>query len=150
MGLALVEDGVLLWTKVWMPSNKKANAQDRLHEFHEWLHTLLGFIDVDFAVVELVASQRNTNTVRVLSRYEAAAHLALSRRGIEIVSEPARVKTARMHALGKGNGNLGKPEVYKMVCEMLPDHDFKPFKKGGGDETDAYVLAIAGPALRDS
>lgn len=107
--------------------------------YYHWLVELAGLWRPDMALVELVAVHRNMNTVRVLARYEAASIIAL--KTSKVLTMQGRVSKARLIALGKGN--LSKEEAYAAVCLREPQHEWRTPKKGGMDETDAYVLAKA-------
>lgn len=107
--------------------------------YYYWLAATAVSWKVDMALVELVAVHRNMNTVRVLARYEAASIIALKTQ--KVLTMQGRVSQARSIALGKGN--LSKEEAYAIVCEREPQHTWRTPKKGGMDETDAYVLAKA-------
>jgi Holliday junction resolvasome RuvABC endonuclease subunit len=93
---------------------------------------------IDLVVVEKVSVSWNLDTVRKIAYFEAAAMLAARRAGVPAIM--VQVTSARLHALG--SGKLKKEQCSEMVREMHPEVDWQ-----SDDETDAYVLAKAGPAL---
>lgn len=137
-GVAFVVNGVLEETAIWQPEKKDSPAE-KLMDYYHWLTEIAEWLKPDMALVELVAVHRNMNTVRVLARYEAASIIALKTQ--KVLTMQGRVSQARSIALGKGN--LSKEEAYAIVCEREPQHAWRTPKKGGMDETDAYVLAKA-------
>lgn len=144
-GVALVVDGKLESTDVWK-KDKNESPPEGLWSYFIWLWAWLIANQPDMACVEFLSVEKNAETTRKISHYQAVSALACKLRGIVVVE--SRVTTARKHALGKGN--LSKEDAWKQLKEKRPHHQFKAAKSGGYDEADAAVLAIAGPAVAES
>jgi Holliday junction resolvasome RuvABC endonuclease subunit len=144
-GFAVVENGKVLFTDVWVPSSKHLSSHQKLYEYSEYLKLLLKAWQLDMLVIELVAVSRNIGTVRLLARYEGAAILAAKE--LNIMVKEHRVMQAR--AIVFGHGDISKRDAYKQIVSDHPYHSFrKPTKgQGGEDETDAVAMALAGPGL---
>jgi Holliday junction resolvasome RuvABC endonuclease subunit len=142
-GIAYAVDGSLKHIEVWKP--KKGSGPARLYDYYSWIQARIGHYMPHGIVLELCAVARNTNTVRILARYEGATILSARARNIPIVE--TRVSKARSIAYGKGD--LKKPAIYKILTEQYSDLDWLPgTDKGGGlDQADAATLAIAGPDI---
>lgn len=149
-GFALVENEALLKTWVWEKSKSKSDAWN-LQDYYDQLYFKLrnqfgvGEPIAPMACVEFLKVTKNAGTVRKLSHYQAASVLACKRGGLVVIE--AAASSARKEALGKGN--LSKEECFKRVKKRFPDHKFLRADKGGMDESDAIVLALAGPGLAE-
>lgn len=137
-------DGKLDQTKLWKP-NKKASAHANLWEFCLFVEGFISDTRVDMVIVELCAVSRNLNTVRVLSKYEAAAILAAKRQGKVVLQ--TRVSQARQAVLG--DGGIKKEDAFVLMKKRFPAHAWMASNRGGMDETDAAVLALAGPDVAE-
>lgn len=145
VGLSLVVDQKLKWTRVWKPSNVKAPHSTRLKEYRKWLIQQIKLANPDIAAVEKLRHARGTDTIRVIAYYEGVSLEACSSR--VVIVKHIQVTTARSHSLGRGN--LGKQDSFKLVKRMFPNHKFKHFDQGGADESDATILAIAAPSVSE-
>jgi Holliday junction resolvasome RuvABC endonuclease subunit len=138
-------------TMIWTPE-KHQSAPQRLVNYFDWLrnealvertrHYLVP--RAQMGCVEFLSVTRNAATTRVVSHYQAASVLALKKLGITTIE--ARVSSARATALGRSGS---KEEAWDAVKRLYPDHVFHRKTKGGMDETDAVVLALAGPTLAE-
>lgn len=129
--------------EIWKP--KKGSGPARLYSYYGWIQDRIVHYMPHGIVLELCAVARNTNTVRILARYEAATILAARANNVPVVE--TRVSKAR--SLAYGDGSMKKPEIYKLLTEQYSELDWLPgTDKGGGlDQADAATLAIAGPDI---
>jgi Holliday junction resolvasome RuvABC endonuclease subunit len=97
----------------------------------------------DVMIVEKVSVRWNVNTVRKIAYFEAAAMLQAAYWNVPVI----QVQATKARRLALGKGNLKKTECYAQVKKEYTQIKYKPFSEGGGDQTDALVLALAGPAL---
>lgn len=135
-GFALTKNKKVIELSIWKTDKKKSLHQN-LADFQEHLGK---FFPVDKVVIERVSVSQNLNTVRKLAYFEAAAMISAFRWGTDILQlTPSQ---ARKAALGKGN--LKKGQVYDIYSKQ---YDLLPFKKGGGDQSDALCLSFAGYEL---
>ena len=142
-GIALLNGNKTIKTLDLWKKDKKKEKYQNLHDWYEFVQTLF---PVDLVVIEKVSKSRNLNTVRLLAYHEAAVLLAAEKWGIEILH--ISPMTARKQGLG--NGRLKKEAVYSMVKHKYKNKNFLEYDKGGNDQTDAVVLALAGiKHLRD-
>lgn len=144
-GLALTERERLILTATWKRPSA-GSAPQRLFEFEEWLYGWLRGTMPDLAAVEFLSVERNAQSTRVVSHYQAASVIACKRVGLVVVE--GRVSTARKMTLG--SGSLSKRDAYDRVRAMFPGHGFSHFDRGGGDETDATVMSLAARQLAES
>lgn len=142
-GLALVDGTDLIDTWIWTPKKKSAPHPQRIYEYFCFLEELIPTLKADYASIEKLTHARNALTVRILSQYQGVSSVACTQAGLAVL-EP-RVLEARKYGLG--HGYKDKETVYKKVKKMYPKHKFLPFDKGGNDETDAVVLALAAPHM---
>lgn len=140
-GLTVIEDGQLVESTIWKPLNKKALASDRLFEYGQWIGNKLYAHRPDLVAVTSTSFSRNIHTTRVISRYEGVTIDKAKLYSADVVE--AKDSTARKLVLSRGN--LSKEEAYQEVRLLEPDYPFLPFKKGGDDQTDAWVMAKAAP-----
>lgn len=143
-GVALVVDDHLDSSAVWV-RDKKGTAPQGLHDYFLWLTAWLLVHTPDIVVVEFLSVERNAEAVRKISHYQAVSVLACKLRGITVIE--ARVTSARKHTLGRGN--ISKEDAWKEIKRLHPTHDFTRADRGGYDEMDAAVLALAGPKLAE-
>lgn len=153
-GMAVIEGGIWLHdTDIWRKDATKSGAWN-LNNYFEWLAEHIRSLSAsghesDMACVEFLSVQQNAQTTRKVSHFQAASVLACKQEGLMVVE--ARPSSARKEALGAGWGNRSKEDVFDEVRRRFPDHTFRPKHKdkGGMDETDAVVLALAGPGLAE-
>lgn len=92
----------------------------------------------EIVIVEKVSVSWNVNTIRKIAYFEAVAMLAADHWSARLF-QPQATK-ARNRVFGKGN--MSKEACWDKVKEDWPRGNWKTM-----DETDAFVLALAGPAL---
>lgn len=97
------------------------------------------------ACVEFLSVERNAQTTRKVSHFQAISVLACKQAHLVVIE--GRVSSARAEALGRGD--IKKEDAHEQVKKMFPQHKFKAVNRGGMDETDAVVLALAGPGLAE-
>ena len=138
-GVTVLDDGQLVESTIWQPSNKKALASDRLFEYAQWFGEKLYKHKPDLVAVSSTSFSRNANTTRVIARYEGVTIFKARMHSCDVVE--VRDSTARKAVLSRGN--LSKQEAYEEVLMLEPKYPWLPFKKGGNDQTDSWVLAKA-------
>ncbi len=143
-GGAIVDKGKLKVVMLWFKDDRRSHPHN-LYDFFNTVRQWCRDEDPDVACIEALSVTRGAQVTRMIAFYQAAAVLACKKEGVVVIE--ARVKTARMIVLG--NGNMDKEEAYKAVKKMFPEMKFKQFKSGGADQTDANVLAVAGPDVAD-
>lgn len=144
-GIALVVDGEPTMLAAWdRPKNGSSAA--RLTEYFVWLRGWVSMNKPDLACVEFLSVERNAQTTRVVSHYQAASVIACKLKGVVVVE--ARVSSARKAVLG--DGSLAKEVVFEKMRIRYPALEFGRFAHGGGDRADALVLALAGPAIAEA
>lgn len=155
-GIALVEtdDGSILATWLW-EKDKRASSSANLFDYYRWLGVLLSSGDparkvlggriAPMASIEFLGVERNAQTTRLISHFQAASVLACKQTGMMVIE--GRTSSARKAALGRGN--LSKDEAWEMVKKMYPNHKFRAKTSGGTDEMDAVVMALAAPTLAE-
>lgn len=139
-----MEDRRLVTTAAWKRP-KKGSATQRQMEYFLWLQGWLAANRADMAVIEYLSVERNAQSTRVVSHYQAISALACKLQGLIVIE--ARVSTARKEALGRGN--LSKKEAYEAIKRLIPEHNWGRIDDGGADRADAAVLALAGPAVAE-
>jgi Holliday junction resolvasome RuvABC endonuclease subunit len=143
-GVALAVDGEPLLVDAWdRPKNGSAPA--RLTEYFVWLRSWVAINKPDMACIEFLSVERNAQSTRVVSHYQAASVIACKLKGLVVVE--ARVTSARKAVLD--NGALSKQEAFDEMKKRYPQIQFGRIDKGGGDRTDALVLALAGPSIAE-
>lgn len=118
---------------------------DRLVGWADAVRALLVFEQPDMVVIEECAPHRNPQTFRALIRFEAVASYEVKRAGAILLLH--RVSEARSYVVG--NGTMKKEDVFYEVKRRYPDLDWKPIDKGGDDQSDALVMALAAPKLAE-
>lgn len=144
-GVALLDGDALVLTDAWKRP-KSGSSPERLKLYFDWLTFWLLVNKPDVAAIEFLSVERNAQTTRVVSHYQAASAIACKRQGLIVVE--GRVSSARKIALG--NGGLAKKDAFIAVKGLFPDHDFGHFDKGGSDKADAVVMALAASTLAES
>jgi Holliday junction resolvasome RuvABC endonuclease subunit len=152
-GVALIRDGNELYnTWTWKKDKSKSGAQN-IYNYFVWLTSQIETLQLDrdtrpdIACVEFLSVERNATTARKVSHFQAASVLACKSTGLLVIE--GRVSSARKEAFGEGWGNVKKEVAHEEIKKMYPNHKFKGVKSGGFDETDAVVLALAGPGLAE-
>jgi Holliday junction resolvasome RuvABC endonuclease subunit len=100
----------------------------------------------ELVAVSTTSFSRNVNVTRVIARYEGVTIAAARLYSADVVD----VRDSEARKLVLSRGNLSKEEAYNEVLLLVPDYNWLPFKKGGNDQTDAYVIAEAAPFLEYS
>lgn len=144
-GHALVVDGVPVHIDTWSPMKKDDKPVSRLMQFGNWFEFWVAEHQPDMLAIEVIRVANSHDTTRSLSRHEAIAIWIAKNAGI-IVLEHA-VSSARKIVFGRGN--ISKEEAFAEMKRMYPDLPWKPKTRGGMDQTDAVVMALAGPALAE-
>lgn len=145
-GLTIIDDGKLVESVIWKPTDKKALASDRLFEFYTWISEKLYTHRPDVCAISSTSFSRNVNTTRVLSRYEGAAIIAARLYSCDVVD----VKDVEARKMVLKRGNTSKERAYQLITKKYPDYPWLPYKKGGDDQVDSFVIAKAAPALEYS
>lgn len=109
-----------------------------LDAWEQRIEALLLVHRIDLVVVEKVSVSWNLDTVRKIAYFEAAAMLAARRAGVDAIM--VQVTSARKEALGSG-------KLKKEECDAIVRANHPEISWASMDETDAYVLAKAGPML---
>lgn len=143
-GAALAIDGKLEDTWIW-EKNKAKSGPWNIHNYFISLQHYIIEVKPDMACVEFLSVERNAQTTRKVSHFQAASVLACKVREVMVIE--ARVSSARKEALGRGDMN--KDDAFQAMKKMYPSHKFKRKDKGGYDEADAAVLALAAPGLAE-
>lgn len=143
-GNALIDGNKILSTDNWKKNNTKSDVWN-LWDYYEWQVFQIKSAKPDMAAIEFLSVSRNMNSVRVVSHYQAAAALACKANNLMVIE--ARVSSARKEALGRGN--MSKDEAWEAVKKMFPNHKFSAKTRGGTDEADALVIAIAAPGIAE-
>lgn len=99
--------------------------------------------DPDMLAFEQVQSARNMNTVRALARFEAAAIIAGKHHGALVI--PVAVSSARKVVFGQGN--IPKEDAFAEMKKRYAEFPWLAKTRGGLDQSDAAVIALAGPAV---
>lgn len=144
-GHALVEDGKPVHIDIWQPNRKDDPPVSRLMQFGSWFEFWIAEHQPDMLAIEVIKVSTSHDTTRSLSRHEAVAIWIAKNAGV-IILEHA-VSSARRIVFG--NGGIKKEEAYEEMKRMYPDLSWKPKTKGGMDQADAVVMALAGPALAE-
>lgn len=132
IGLAKYKNGKYLYIDVWKRNEKKELSWN-LVNYAEFLEVLF---PVQTVVIEDLSVPLNLDTVKKISYFQGLTIYMAEKWKAEIIL--LRPSSARKAAYGKGN--LKKEAVYDIVTEK---HELKPFKKGGGDQSDAICLVEA-------
>jgi Holliday junction resolvasome RuvABC endonuclease subunit len=155
-GAALVETDTaqIVGTWVWFKDTRKGPTQN-LYDYFRWLTALissgnpeqrmLGGRIAPMASIEYLSVERNAQTTRLVSHFQAVSALACKQAGMMVIE--GRVRTARKIVLG--DGSLSKDEAWEAIRQMYPEHSFRRKPQGGDDEADAVVMALAGPQLAE-
>ena len=109
-----------------------------------WLLLRLGFFKPQMAVIEMLSVERNANAAKAVAYYQAISALACKNKDLVVVE--SRVTTARRIVLG--NGSMSKEDAWEVMRKRYPGK-FSPKTRGGLDEMDALVMALAGPDVAE-
>jgi Holliday junction resolvasome RuvABC endonuclease subunit len=100
------------------------------------------------SVIEMSAfssgAKGNFQSAQAVSFYQAISAVCCKLNGLIVVE--TRVTSARKAALG--NGGLAKDAVWEIMRKRYPEL-FAPKTRGGLDECDALVLALAGERVAE-
>ncbi len=140
----MVVDGTPAWVSVWKPVASHSQPE-KMIAWGDHVRQLLAFNSPDLVVVEECAPHRNPQTFRALVRFEAVASYEVKRAGAVLLLH--RVSEARKIATGKGNAP--KEWVFRHMKESYPGLTWCAIDKGGDDQSDALVMALAGPRLAE-
>lgn len=143
--VALLDGQDLVETAVWRRPKGQSSAPQRLVDCHAWLVGWLIVHRPDMAAIEFLSVERNAQATRMVAQYQCLAALASKQQGLMVIE--GRVTSARSIVLG--NGAAKKEEAYAAMKKRYPKFKFLPFGKGGDDEADAVLLALAGPELAE-
>ena len=143
-GVALVEDERLLATWTWKKDKTRSGVWN-LADYFKWIDRLISTQGPHMVCVEFLSVERNAQTTRKVSHFQAASALAAKLRGKMTIE--GRVSSARKEALG--DGSMSKDAAWVAVRERFPDHDFQRADLGGYDEADATVLALAATGIAE-
>jgi Holliday junction resolvasome RuvABC endonuclease subunit len=143
-GIALVEDGNLIDINAWY-KDKNKTASENLVLYYDWLYTWISFNEPDVAVIEFLSVVRNAEATRKISHYQALSALVCKQKNLLIIE--SRVTSARKVTLG--NGGLSKEKAFQIIKKRFSEFDFGRIDKGGGDKSDAVILALGGVALAE-
>jgi Holliday junction resolvasome RuvABC endonuclease subunit len=146
-GHALAVDGKPVHIDTWSPRDKQAKPVARLMDFGSWFEFWIAEHQPDMLAVEVIKVSTSHDTTRSLSRHEAVAIWIAKNAGV-IILEHA-VSSARKIVFGPGNGGMKKEVAFEEIKRMYPDLPWKPKTRGGMDQADAVVMALAGPALAE-
>lgn len=146
-GLAIVDtpDTIVKVTH-WTRDKKRSHPQGFV-DYYQWLGSQLIFAKAQMAVIEFVSytgPKSNAQGIQAVAFYQAISALCSKVQGLVVIE--SRATSARKAALG--DGSLSKDKAWEIMRRRYPDL-FAPKTKGGADEMDALVLALAGPRLAE-
>lgn len=139
--LCLVVDGEPKSAPVWK-ANPKDSEPVQILKFFTWVIFKLRMMRPDVVAVEELAVFMNKKTIRALARREGVALLA-AKFVAPIVISPS-IGSSRAKVLGC-SVNTSKEEAWTLVRKKYQGFDFKPSNRGGMDQADALVHAVAAP-----
>jgi Holliday junction resolvasome RuvABC endonuclease subunit len=142
-GLAVADRNVLQEIHYWKPADEKDSQEARLYQWFTFLDDYIMNIKPDLVAFEQVQSARNMNTIRALARFEAAAIILAKDYGA--IAMPVSVSTGRKIVLGRGN--IDKEDAYIELKKRYPEFTWLAKTRGGMDQSDATVMALAGPTV---
>lgn len=144
-GWCLVLDGVPEKLGVWKPPPRLKSQPDKLVAWGKFVRSLLVFTRPDMVVIEECAPHRNPQTFRALVRFENVATYETKLAGRIVLLH--RVSEARAIVVEKGNAK--KEDVFYEMKRRYPDFEWCAIDKGGDDQSDALVMALAAPSLAE-
>jgi Holliday junction resolvasome RuvABC endonuclease subunit len=147
-GLAVIDTPYeIVAVEHWERNKTRSHPQGMADYFH-FLAIFIYTHKPQMAVIEMSAfsagSKGNFLASQAVAFYQAVSAVCCKLNGLMVVE--TRVTSARKAALG--NGAMSKNEVWKMMTERHP-HLFAPKVRGGLDECDALVLALAGERVAE-
>lgn len=145
-GLALVVNNQPEYIGVWKPSKTSLPPIKKLAEWNIYCRMTFTMLKPDRAVMEVIRVSTSHDTTRSLSRFEAVFIVNAALYGIPYVLEH-QVGQARAAFFGEGKGNTRKEDAYAWMVEHYPDLPWLPPDKGGMDQSDALIQALAYDAL---
>lgn len=147
--MAVVVDCAPVWSDIFVADRSQALSTNLL-EFSVKLDTLWQqFGGIDLVCIEQVSVSFNVNTIRKISYFEAVAMIVAASHGTEVI----QIKPSQARKIALGKGSLSKDECYDLILAHVGASNWfwtAPVNaklKGGSDETDALVCALAGPTL---
>lgn len=141
-GLALAVDGKPDYIGIWKPSKMSLPPIKKLAEWNIYCRMTFTMLKPDRAVMEVIRVSTSHDTTRSLSRFEAVFIVNAALYGIPYVLEH-QVGQARAAFFGEGKGNTRKEDAYAWMVKHYPDLPWLPPDKGGMDQSDALIQALA-------
>jgi Holliday junction resolvasome RuvABC endonuclease subunit len=139
--LALVVNGEPVSATVFKADKRDPEAV-QIDKLYTWFTFKLKLLRPDVVAVEELAVFLNKKTIRALARREGVALLAAKRSG-GIVISPS-IGSSRATVL-RCPANISKDAAWPLIKKMFPDFKFLPANRGGMDQGDALMHAIAAP-----
>lgn len=130
--------------------DKRASHPEGIKSYFEWQGMQILKYSPHMAVIEMGAyamgrgGKGNFQALQAVSFYQSIAVLSCKLMGLVVIE--SRATSARAKALG--NGRLSKEEVWNLMRKRYPEL-FAPKTRGGLDECDALVLALAGERVAE-
>lgn len=141
-GLAVVANGKHVYSEAWQP--KGHDTGESMRQLMRHTMKLIASFEVDLLVYELVSVQWNVNTIRKIAYFEGALMMAAALKAVP--AKPCRATQARKIVAGKGN--MSKEAAFRWVHDAwFPQNSPSKVIPATMDETDALILALAGPSL---
>lgn len=130
--------------------DKRTSHPEGFKSYYEWQGMQILKYRPHMAVIEMGAyamvrgGKGNFQALQAVSFYQSIAVLSCKLMGLVVIE--SRATSARAKALG--NGRLSKDDVWNLMRKRYPDL-FAPKTRGGLDECDALVLALAGERVAE-
>lgn len=134
---------------VWERDKARSHPQG-FKDYYDWQGLRIIKFRPQMAVVEMGSfsmgpgGKGNFQAVQAVSFYQAVACLVCKNMGLIVIE--TRATSARKAALGRGN--LAKDKVWEIMRKRHPNL-FSLKTRGGLDECDALVLALAGERVAE-
>lgn len=146
-GIAVIDTpDTVIHVSNWKRDKSKSHPAGFV-SFHNYLAKSIYDFKPQMAVIEFgsyTGPKSNALALQAISFYQAIAALSCKLNGLIVVE--TRATSARKASLGRGN--LSKDEVWEIMRKRYPDL-FSAKTTGGLDESDALVLALAGPTVAE-
>jgi Holliday junction resolvasome RuvABC endonuclease subunit len=139
----------IIGVEVWERDKGRSHPQG-FKDYYDWQILRIMKYHPQMAVVEMGSysmgrgGKGNFQAVQAVSFYQSVACLACKNMGLVVIE--TRATSARKAALG--NGGLAKDKVWEIMRKRYPEL-FAPKTRGGLDECDALVLALAGERVAE-
>lgn len=127
--------------------NKNRSHPQGFEDYFKWLGNELWIWKPQMAVIEFHAytgPKSNAQATQAVNWYQSVSALCCKLNGLIVIE--TRASSARKATLG--NGGLSKDKVWEIMRSKYPDL-FSPKTRGGLDESDALVLALAGERVSE-